>query len=101
MYKYEATRQQVIDWQLDQHGYTFCEHCQKSNGVYKFEVHHIIFRSEAPKHEHLHNPKNLIILCSDCHNGNKNSFHSNKDKRNYLIEKRKLDDLFLWLKQLF
>lgn len=90
MFSYEKTRQQVIDWQLDQHGYTFCEHCQKSNGVYKFEVHHIQTRGRFPKHPMLHNPKNLIILCTDCHN----LMHKNNDENNKLIEKRGLKELF-------
>ena len=98
MHNYEKNRQEVIDAQMDDFGYHFCEHCQKSKGVYKFEVHHIIFRSEAPEHEHLHNKRNLIILCSSCHNGSGDSFHNRKEKRNYLIEQRKLYELFLWLK---
>lgn len=94
---YERNRQKIIDEQMDNFGYHFCQHCQKSRGVFKFEVHHIIFRSEAPKHDHLHNVRNLIILCNSCHNGGGDSFHNRKNKRDYLIKDRKLYELFTWL----
>lgn len=97
---YDKNRAELIEQQLDEYGYHFCQHCQKSRGVYKFEVHHIIYRSEAPNHEHLHNKKNLIILCNTCHNGSGDSFHNYKEKRNYLIIERKLYELFTWLKQI-
>lgn len=95
--EYTKARKKLIEKQLDEYGYHFCEYCQKSRGVYKFEVHHIIFRSEAPNHPELHNERNLIILCSACHNGSGDSFHNRKDKRDYLITGRKLHELFEWL----
>jgi 5-methylcytosine-specific restriction endonuclease McrA len=95
--QYLKSRQELIDNQISEYGYHFCEHCQKSRGVYKFEVHHIIYRSEAPKHPYLHDKRNLIILCSDCHNGSGDSFHNNKSKRNYLIEERNLHEIFEWI----
>lgn len=94
---YEKNRQELIDEMQDKYGYIFCQHCQKSKGVYKFEVHHIIYRSEAPEHPELHNKRNLIILCNKCHKDGTDSFHNQKEKRNYLIVQRKLYQLFKWL----
>lgn len=94
---YDKNRAELIEQQMDEYGYHFCQHCEKSRGVFKFEVHHIIFRSEAPQHEFLHDKRNLIILCDKCHNGSGDSFHNRKEKRNYLIENRKLYELFTWL----
>lgn len=95
---YGKNRKKLIEEQIDEYGFNFCQHCQKSRGVYKFEVHHIIYRSEAPEHPQLHNMRNLIILCSACHNSSKDSFHAVKEKRNYLITERKLYELFAWIK---
>lgn len=69
--------------------YDYCELCGTSNSL-KFETHHIIFASEAPKHKELHNFKNLIYLCINCHN----ELHKHKILRNKLVEKRQLNDLF-------
>lgn len=98
---YDKNRKELIDEMLDKFGYIYCQHCQKSRNVYKFEVHHIIFRSEAPEHPEIHNKRNLIILCSKCHKEGKDSFHNQKNKRDYLIKSRKLDELFTWLKPNF
>lgn len=76
---------------VEEFGYKFCEEC-KTNQSLRFETHHIIFASEKPRHEHLHNERNLILLCIACHN----NFHSGKTKgkRLHLIEKRGLVELF-------
>lgn len=60
---------------IDKNGYQFCEVCKvNENGTSKFEVHHIYFASRFPKHPNLHNNKNLIHICKECHlkfhNGN-------------------------------
>lgn len=93
--QYNKNRKSLVQEQLDEYGYHFCQKkgCGTSS-AYKFEVHHIIFRSEIPNHPELHNKKNLIIVCSDCHNVKPNSFHNKKDERNYLIEERGLDKIF-------
>ena len=83
-------RNEMVEEMQETYGYLFCQHCEKNQCGYKFEVHHIIFRSEAPDHEHLHSKKNLIIVGSNCHQW----FHQKKDRRNYLIEKRGLYELF-------
>lgn len=90
--EYVKSRKKVVHDQLDEYGYHFCQRaeCGKSRGVFKFEVHHIVFRSERPKHPMLHDPVNLIIVCNKCHG----KFHSNKSIRNELVKNRKLDDIF-------
>lgn len=75
--------------QIDNLWYSYCEHCSTSNSL-RFETHHIIYRSEAPKHKNLHNTRNLIRLCIRCHN----DFHSKKIDRWYLVKERKLWELF-------
>ena len=72
-----------------EHGFLFCEKC-KTNTTYQWEMHHVIFRSEKPLHPHLHNKRNLINLCIPCHNW----FHKLKSNRNYIVEERKLYELF-------
>lgn len=80
---------------LEKNGYIFCEHCEVNQSL-KFETHHIIFASEAPKHPNLHNHRNQILLCIKCHN----EFHKYKSKRDYLIKERGLSELFPELKNL-
>jgi predicted HNH restriction endonuclease len=76
---------------LDSHGYLSCEVCGRSN-AFRYNVHHIIYASRAPRHPQLHNPRNLILVCDACHEG----FHSGKLKDMYLeLEKfRGLKELF-------
>jgi 5-methylcytosine-specific restriction endonuclease McrA len=54
-------------------------------------THHIVYKSEAPRHKNLHNERNLIDLCYDCHI---EWYHAKKDRREHLIKKRKLWELF-------
>jgi ribosomal protein S14 len=69
--------------------YDYCERCGTSNSL-KFETHHIVYASEAPKHKELHNFKNLIYVCIGCHN----ELHKHKILRNKLVEERGLNELF-------
>jgi len=69
--------------------YDYCEICGTSNSL-RFETHHIVFASEAPNHKELHNFKNLIYLCIECHN----ELHKHKILRNDIVEERGLNDLF-------
>lgn len=66
-------------------GYLRCERC-KTTSSQLWDVHHIVYRSEAPKHENLHNPANLILLCRLCHG----FMHSKKSNREALVKERKL-----------
>jgi hypothetical protein len=74
---------------IDKNGYLFCEHCKATNTC-QFETHHIIYRSEKPNHKHLHDKRNLILLCIKCHN----DYHKSKLMREHLIKERNLIDLF-------
>lgn len=74
---------------LKVHGHLFCEFCGVNNS-YQWEMHHIIYRSEKPLHEHLHDKKNLINLCMKCHN----EFHKDKGVRDALVLTRGLHLLF-------
>ena len=73
---------------LEKHDYLYCENCGVSNSI-RYEVHHIVFASEAPKHPQLHNRKNMILTCIKCHN----FFHKNKKNRNKLVIKRGLEEI--------
>lgn len=60
---------------IEKNGYQFCEVCKVNiNGTSKFEVHHIYFASRFPKHKNLHDNRNMIHICKECHlkfhNGN-------------------------------
>lgn len=79
------TAKQMQSDMIDEHGYLFCEHCGVNGNSSPLDPpHHIIFRSEKPKHPKLHSRENLIILCRSCHN----KFHANKTMRNDLVRKR-------------
>lgn len=69
-------------------GQVFCQRCKRF-GV-AMSTHHIIYRSEKPNHEHLHNIRNLIKLCNPCHAWIREA-KSNRDK---LVEERNLTELF-------
>jgi len=66
-----------------------CEKCDTESSI-RFSVHHIIYRSEKPKHPQLNNLLNLIFLCFECHNW----FHAVKSRRSYLVKERNLFSLF-------
>lgn len=79
----------IKDRLLAEKGYLYCERCL-TNQTLRWETHHIKYRSEEPNHPNLHHLDNLIHLCIKCHN----FFHKKKSNRNYLIEERKLYNLF-------
>lgn len=86
--EYMRVRDKLHACIIEKDGYLSCQNCHKSN--VKFETHHIVFRSERPSHEHIHNPKNLIVVCVPCHN----YFHNVKSNRNQLVYDRGLEELF-------
>jgi len=75
---------------VEEHGYPFCEVCKRSDR--KTEVHHIYYASRYPRHKELHNFKNLILVCVQCHN----DFHASKLKTEFmnLEQERGLKELF-------
>jgi hypothetical protein len=87
-------RKELVDEMIDKYGYLFCQKCQKSKCGRNFEVHHIVFRSEAPGHPMLHSKQNLIIVGDWCHQYAPNSFHRKKDERIPFMNSRNLYKLF-------
>jgi len=85
---YAKNRNELLEAQFDDVGYNFCEYCERSKR--DLQTHHIIFRSEKGQHSEIHNKKNLLIVCSECHN----FLHDNKQNRLELIGKRGLKELF-------
>ena len=71
--------------------YPFCEECGVNQSL-RWEIHHIVFRSEMPSHKYLHDLRNLIHVCINCHN----NFHKGGcgKKRLHLVEERGLVKLF-------
>jgi len=86
---YHRIRNEIRKKKMKEWGYLFCDNCG-TNKTYQWEMHHIVYRSEKPKHKELHNPLNLIDLCMKCHNW----FHIKKDRRNKLVKERGLVKLF-------
>lgn len=70
-------------------GYLYCECCGRTQTA-RWEIHHIIYRSEKPNHLEIHSFLNLIHLAQECHI----EFHEKKGRRNELVRQRGLDLLF-------
>jgi len=79
---------------LKKHGHAFCEVCKvNSNGTPKHEVHHIYFASKVPKHKNLHDNRNLIMVCLECHH----KFHGGNEYKEVFLQlekERGLKELF-------
>lgn len=86
--KYMKIRDSLKSEIISEYGFLFCQRCNINKPP--FDTHHIIFRSEKPNHEHIHNKKNLIVLCVKCHN----YYHKTKSNRNELVKERNLTELF-------
>ncbi len=71
-----------------------CERCSRTDQP-RYEVHHIVYRSECRNHPEKHNIRNLIYLCAKCHNW----YHQDKKRRATLLEARKLYELFEHINQ--
>lgn len=85
----QRSRELITKAHLQKKWFITCGLCYCSG--LQHHLHHIIYRSEAPKHKNLHNPKNLVYLCSHCHQ----EIHSyKKDYRAFRIVQRKLRELF-------
>lgn len=74
---------------LEKYWYVKCQHCNISNSLRR-ENHHLIFRSEAPRHKNIHNTRNILFVCIKCHN----EFHKNNSIRKQYVVDRKLWELF-------
>lgn len=73
---------------VKENGVLWCERCGSTNP--KLEAHHIVYRSEKPKHPSLHSKENIYLVCVPCHNW----LHKSKSNRNELVIKRNLASLF-------
>lgn len=69
---------------------TYCEICGPSKPVENLQLHHIIFRSEVPRHPQKHSRINTILLHPECHMW----LHEKKSNRDSIIRKRKLWEIF-------
>jgi len=87
--EFEKQVEKIKEAIIKHRGELACDKCGTNSSI-QFSTHHIIFRSERPKHQELNNLRNLIHLCLNCHE----SFHKNKKSRNYLVKSRELTDLF-------
>jgi len=86
---YQRNRKKIINQMMDGGGHLHCQECGHTQSA-RWELHHIIYRSEKPGHEHIHDRRNLIHLCIGCHNW----FHKVKARREPLIKARNLTELF-------
>lgn len=86
--EFQRNRKEYIEDMQQKFGYLFCERCNQSNK--KLEAHHIIYRSEMPKHEYLNQKINITLVCVLCHNW----YHKKKSNRNSLAEQRNLNLYF-------
>ncbi len=90
-YELVKNREELKEEMMDEYGYLFCQICKRSRGFRNLAFHHIVYRSEAPKHQHLHSKKNLVICCDACHD----KMHGDKNTvREDLINDRGLRQLF-------
>jgi len=79
----------MLNEMIDENNYTFCQCCKVTSEA--LAPHHIVFQSEKPKHKHLHDRRNLILVRQKCHT----RFHDNKHKeRAKYIKERDLTELF-------
>ena len=65
----KKAKEQVLDNQLLEHGYNFCEKCKRSTGVY-LDCSHKISVDECQKRgrsELAYYVNNIEILCRKCH----------------------------------
>jgi len=99
--EFEKIKREMFNEMFEENGYYFCQHsgipCYKS----ELSVHHIVYRSERPNHLEINNRKNLIIVlhCTKFHSGERiksvhHWFHEKKNRREYLVKERNLEELF-------
>lgn len=87
--QYKRSATSVRESVLDKFGYLCCQLCGASHS-FSWETHHIVYRSEAPKHKNIHNEANLLFCCTKCHT----FLHKKKSNRDELVKERRLYLLF-------
>lgn len=63
---------------------------QSNECRWPIERHHIIFRSEIPRHPERDNPRNILPVCSYHHK----RLHDKKDRRRDIVIERDLNSLY-------
>jgi len=76
---------------LEEHSYGYCEICSRSDKP--MDAHHVYMASQYPKHKYLHDFRNIVLLCRDCHN--KAHAREIDDWIEKIKRERKLDELFM------
>ena len=76
---------------MDEKGYSYCEQCGRSDR--RTQVHYLVYASRAPKHPNLHDFRNLLLVCGQCHD----KFHGGQYKKEFakIEEERGLKELFV------
>lgn len=82
---YSKLRKETVNAMIKECGHVYCQNCGTSQSL-RWEMHHIIFRSEAPRHKNIHHKNNSLFCCIQCHN----NFHSKKSLRNKIVTDREL-----------
>ena len=65
----QKAKKQLLQNQVDEHGYNFCEQCGRSSGVYLDCSHDISVKKakENGKAELCYKVGNMTVLCRKCH----------------------------------
>lgn len=66
-----------------------CQICGVTTAM-AYDIHHIVYRSEAPNHPKLNDPINMVFVCRSCHN----YLHYRKNKRDSIVKERGLEEVF-------
>jgi len=85
---FQRNRKDILNEMINNQGYTFCEKCKQTNN--RLEAHHLIYRSEKPRHKNLHDKENITLVCVKCHNW----YHQKKGNRNEIVLERNLHTIF-------
>ena len=75
---------------FNQYNYGRCLLSHISECWWIIEKHHIVYRSEAPKHKNLNNPQNILLCCTKHHK----RMHEKKDRRRDIVIERDLSSLY-------
>ncbi len=65
----KIAKKQLLQNQIDEHGYNFCEECKRSSGVYLDCSHNVSVKEcqESGRSELAYDVNNMEVLCRTCH----------------------------------